>query len=124
MPLDGAPEVERRESHGSKIGVKYESACGTTIPNEGEKEVVGMTDSGWVVSLVTQICDVHRPLLSVSKLNKMGKSVVFDGADSRIIDKETGAVESLAYNEATSSFELDVWRPTNAQSKASFARQG
>ena len=124
MPLDEVPEVELKESHGSKIGVKYESACGTTIPNEGEKEVVGLTENGWKVSLVTQVCDVHRPLLSVSKLNKMGKAVVFDGENSRILDKVTGAAESIRFNQENGCYELDVWVPTSMQTKAGFTRQG
>ena len=63
----------------SMKGVAYEVANGDEIPNLGEKRCVTTTDeSAELVQLAMQVCDVHKSLLSVGKIVKAGRRVVFD----------------------------------------------
>merc|ERR1712024_277855 len=89
------PEVETRESWGSKHGQSYEVANGDEIDNEGEKKFVAHMvtvngeDSGGK-GITAQVCKVHRPLMSVKKICKNGHRVVFDEEGSYIENKWTG----------------------------------
>ena len=72
---DDLPEVETKESWGSKHGQSYEVANGDEIDNEGEKTFIAHmltidgADSGGR-GIVAQVCKVHRPLMSVKKICK------------------------------------------------------
>ena len=65
--------------------------------------------------LVFQAVGVAKPLLSVEKLNKAGKLVVFDGDQSCIIDKASGEINMLRREEG--NFMLDAWIPPLAISQ-------
>ena len=70
-------EIPTRESWGSKHGQAYEVANGEEIKNMGEKKFVAHMvsveggDTGGK-GITAQICDVHRPLMSVKKICKAG----------------------------------------------------
>ena len=74
---DDLPEIPTKESWGSKHGQSYEVANGEEIKNLGEKKFVahmvtteGMGTGG--KGITAQICDVHRPLMSVKKICRAG----------------------------------------------------
>ena len=67
-----------------KRGVKYEVANGLRIPNFGEKRFVGFTEERLAREIVAQVCEVNKPLLSVSKIVAAGNRVVFDESGSYI----------------------------------------
>ena len=52
--------------------MEYEVANGVQITNLGEREFTGVTAEGSMKSVVAQVCDVNRGLLSVSKITRSG----------------------------------------------------
>ena len=82
--------IPTRESVGSRDKQEYRAANGHTIFNEGEKEVLVLTQHGQQRRLVMQVCDVTKPLMSVSKSNAQGNIFVFDGDNSYMQCKKTG----------------------------------
>ena len=73
-----------------KRGVKYEVANGIRIPNLGEKKFTGITENGIAREITAQVCEVNKPLLSVSKIVAAGNRLVFDPNGSCIEDIESG----------------------------------
>ena len=61
-------------------GKTYPAANGSSIKNEGEKVVSMITNKERWRNLTFQVCDVTRPLASVSKIVEAGHSVVFNPA--------------------------------------------
>ena len=121
------PEVVTRESWGSKRGQSYEVANGDEIPNQGEKKFVaymttveGRDSEGRGVT--AQVCDVHRPLMSVKKMCKAGHRVIFDEEGSYIESKETG--ERLRIVEEDGEYLLDVWVNAKEEAPSTFGGQG
>ena len=117
-PASSATNVPMVESVGSKAGATYEVANGEIIHNFGQKDCVLAAEGSSPQLLSFQVCDVHKPLLSVSKLNAAGKAVLFHPAWSYIEDLKTGERINLVCNECL--YELHCWvRPEQG-----FARHG
>ena len=86
------PEVQTVESDGSRRGVEYVNANGSTMPNRGQKVVpVKLSGGGTPVALRLQVTDVQRTLLSVSKVCDSGHEVTFrkDGGDIKHVETNT-----------------------------------
>ena len=60
------------------------------IPNLGERRFKGVTEEGILKNITAHVCDVNKPLLSVSKVVAAGNRVVFDKDGSYIEDLTTG----------------------------------
>ena len=99
-PGSVATNVPIEESMGSKSGVTYEVANGEIIDNQGQKNCVVKAKGGSTEQLLAfQVCNVHKPLLSVSKLFSVGKAVVFHPAWSYIEDLATGEKIDLVHKD-------------------------
>ena len=96
-------------SPGSKRGLKYKVANGEPIPNEGQKQVGFITEEGHERNMLFQVCDVTKPLASVSKICKKGHKVVFEEGCSYIQNLYTGDITWL--REENGVFVMDVWLP-------------
>ena len=70
--------VETKEGDQRRRGVEYEVANRLNIPNEGEKEIQGVTEEGVERKVKAQVCDVNKARMSVSKIVKAGNRVEFD----------------------------------------------
>ena len=68
--------------------------------------------------ITAQICDVHRPLMSVKKICKSGYLVIFDDDCSYIEEKETG--ESIKVIEEDGEYVLDVWVKADGEGETTF----
>ena len=99
--------VETKEGAAFKRGVKYEVANGVRIPNLGEKVFQGITGEGVARKITTQVCEVNKNLLSVSKVTKAKNKVVFDEDGSYIEDKVTG--QRIALEEKGGMYTLKLW---------------
>ena len=82
--------IDLLEGMAYKRGVKYEVANGIRIPNLCEKKFNGFTEDGMAREITAQVCEVNKPLLSVSKIVAAGNRVVFDPDGSYIEDTESG----------------------------------
>ena len=86
----------------------YEVANGQRIPNLGEKLSVGAShEEGHLRQIKAQVCDVSKPLMSVSRLVKAGNTVVFAPTESYIEDGHTG--DRLRLEENGGMFSLKMW---------------
>ena len=94
-------------------------ANGERIPNLGEKLFSGLTDAeGHQRSIRAQVCDVSKPLLSVSRLVRAGNSVIFSAQGSYIEDGQTG--EKIHLEEHQGMYHLRLWVPTKPAVAAGF----
>ena len=105
----------------------YRVANGEEIDNLGEKRFVAHMvtteggDSGGK-GITAQICNVHRPLMSVKKICKAGYRIIFDDEGSYVEDKATG--ETMRVTEEDGEYIMDVWVKTDEQGDSTFGGQG
>ena len=97
-------------SEASKRGVVYEVANGERIPNLGQKSFHGVTAEGHRRGLTAQVCDVNKPLLSVTRLVAAGNTVVFSQGESYVQDDLTG--EKMWLRESGGMYMLRLWVPS------------
>ena len=115
IPTNLVKSVSLTPSDASKRGVQYEVANGERIPNLGEKAFTAYTDKeGYCRGIRAQVCDVSKPLLSVSRLVKAGNAVIFTPGGSYVEDGQTG--ERIALEEQGGMFNMRVWIPTTSSS--------
>ena len=95
-------------SLGSMEGVKYVSASGDIIENEGEKHVQVETVNGTKRTLNLQVADVHRVLLSVSKICDSGNKVVFTSSGGKIVNESTGEEDHFERRDGVYRMRLKV----------------
>ena len=80
------------KSIGAKRGVHYVAADGTRIANVGQQLIRFMTIDGTWTEIMFQLAAIHKPSVSVSKLNESGYRVIFDEDRSYIFHKKTKKV--------------------------------
>ena len=97
-----------------KPDVTYQMPDGRIIPHQGEKTFKAVTDEGLVRHMTAQVCDVDKPLLSVSKMVKAGHTVVFDTEGSYIENKSSGVWIPL--EERNGLYTLKMWIPKDQAS--------
>ena len=61
--------------------VVYEVADGSHIPHLGEKQFRAVTDCGLARKMCTQVTEVNKALLSVSRIVSAGNRIVFDSGE-------------------------------------------
>ena len=87
----------------------YRLADGSTIPNKGYKNFVGVTEEGFKRTLRASVTDVDRPLLSVAQIVQNGSKVVFTSQGSYVENLKTR--ERLALEQKGGLFTLNMWIP-------------
>ena len=108
VPSTALRSVKTEQGEKSKRGVEYESACGTTLPNEGEKRCMISTGDSPIEKLaVLQVANIGKSLLSVSKMVDKGNSVVFAPSGAYIYNEMTG--ESTLLKRKGNLYVLDAW---------------
>ena len=70
-----------RPSAGSRRGLHYVSATDHRIPNVGEINLEFQTEEGYDESIIFQVADVNKPLMSISDRVDRNCRVVFDQND-------------------------------------------
>ena len=71
--------------------------------------------------MTAQVCDVHRPLMSVKRVCKNGNRVVFDDEGSYVENKQTG--EKMKIEEDDGDYVLDLWVKVSQEGEAPFGGQ-
>ena len=107
MDVDHLESVEAKEGAACRRGVMYEVANGIKIPNLGEKKFEAVTEEGITRGITCQVCEVNKPLLSVSKIVKAGNRVVFDSEGSYIEDRRSR--EKMWLREQGGMYMLKLW---------------
>ena len=77
IPPDILEDVELRQGAPFLRGVEYEVANGVQISNLEECEFTGVIAEGSMKTVVAQVCDVNRCLLSVRKIGRKPGTELF-----------------------------------------------
>ena len=101
------PGIETKPGEGTRRGVQYELASGDRIPNLGEKNFTAFGDEGQARNIKAQVCDVNKPLMSVSKMVQANNTIVFSKRGSYIEDDFTK--ERLPLREHGGMYMLKLW---------------
>ncbi len=120
IPKNCCTAYPTREAGASKAGVYYLAANGEKVYNEGERNVGFATVDGELCSMTFQICNVTKPLGSVSKICAKGNRVVFDDEYSFIEHRASGA--RLPLQKKNGVYVLEAW--TMTPPPQGFSRQG
>ena len=112
-----APQVKVRASQGSREGVRYVTANGGTMSNQGEKHIHVLITEGHKCMVNMQVTDVKKPLLSVSRICDARHDVVFQKEDGFI--KHTGSGQITKFNREDNAYRLKV-----SVTELVFSRQG
>ena len=99
--------VETKPGEATRRGVQYEVASGELIPNLGEKNFLAYGEQGHARTIKAQVCEVNKPLLSVSRMVQAGNSVVFSRSGSYVEDETTG--ERIPLREQGGMYMLKLW---------------
>jgi hypothetical protein len=125
LPRHWCPQAKLK--NGPMKGNTYYAANGQSVKNERERLVSMVTKEGQWKNMTFQVCDVTRPLASVSKIVEAGHSVVFhpthDARGSYIQNYNTGEKTWLTPKDGVYVLETKV-APSKHQTSPSFARQG
>ena len=112
------------ESEGKRRGLKYVAANGQLMNNKGEKHLRVENEEGHKCKMNMQITDVHRALMSVSKICDSGHSVTFFKDGGEIKHLQSGQVTKFRRIDDVYRMRVKVYKDTNGgNSAAGFGRQ-
>ena len=95
-PRGTARHIGIKETSASRAGIKYVAANGTSIVNEGERRISGVTDDGIRLDMTWQVADVKKPLASIGRMCDAGNVAVFTDQGGYIVSKEDFSEELKA----------------------------
>ena len=121
MPKRVATSVMIKQTEASKQGLRYRAANGTSIRNEGERDLKGYTSEGNLVDMSMQVCEVTKPLGSVRAMLQAGNRVVFDKGGSYIQNHATGIKTCI--EDKNGAFVFDIWVPRDSGQQGSVQQQ-
>ena len=101
----------------SRKHIQYTMANGHKTSNRGEQHVMAVTEDGHEIAFKAQVTDVHRPLMSVSRICDKGNRVVFESHGGYIESLTTG--EKIQVRRDRNVYRLQVNVP-----ESGFTRQG
>ena len=109
IPKRLAQGVPVKQTEASRRGLKYRAANGTTIVNEGEKDLRGYTNEANLVDMAMQVAEVTKPLGSVRAMLKAGNRVHFEPGNCYVQHMASGRITPI--EEKAGTFEIGVWIP-------------
>ena len=71
------PDNDIRESEGQRMGLRYKTADGSLVPNQGEIEISHLEPDGEIYNFVVQHANVHCTIISVRYLVTRDCTVTF-----------------------------------------------
>ena len=104
----------------SEMGKGYSAANGTDIPNLGEKIVKGQTGNGMWCTMRFQVCNVTKPLGSVSRICQAGSRVVFGPPEEGSYIEHITTNKKTMLRQSKGLYYLDMWIAPDS----TFPRQG
>ena len=91
MPFGMCSSISVLASRQYSEGVEYEVANGETIPNLGERRCLMMTQGSGIMKKINfQVAEVHKPLLSITRVADMGYDCVLGKGGGYLIDQSSG----------------------------------
>ena len=125
MPIDMCRGIAIRPNALSAIGFEYEVANGQTIPNVGERHCLMMTEGSRMQKrIIFQCADVHKPLLSISRVADMGYECRLGANGGLLVDNHTG--ETIPLHRRGNLYHMKAWvkDDTTPSTPDGFVRQG
>ena len=119
-PIDSLKGYELVSTDWSEAGKGYSAANGTDIPNLGEKVVKGQAANGMWCTMKFQICNVMKPLGSVSRICQAGSRVVFGPPEEGSYIEHVVTGKRTMLRQSKGLYYLDVW----IAPATTFRRQG
>ena len=120
MPMSLCRGISVLTSKQQVEGVEYEVANGETIPNLGERRCLMMTSGSQQCKKISfQIADVHKPLLSISKVADLGFDCVLGKHGGYLIDTVTG--EKIPLHRRDNLYVLKAWVKQDPNDTTPFA---
>jgi hypothetical protein len=104
----------------SETGKGYSAANGTDIPNLGEKIVKAQASNGMWCTMRFQVCNVTKPLGSVSRICQAGSRVVFGPHEEGSYIEHVKTRKRTMLRQSKGLYYLDVWIAPSS----TFPRQG
>ena len=80
---------------------------GRPLTNDGEKELLMVTDEGVTLGTCWQTVEVSRPLLSVRQITQQGNRVIFGAYGGEIQNLRTG--KCLPFGLEGGVYAMDLW---------------
>ena len=121
MPENMCPHISLLASESSRAGLEYEVANGEGLPNLGEKKCLMMTeDSNIMKRVIFQCADVHKALLSVSRVADLGYECVLGKNGGQFRDVVTGDVVPL--HRRGNLYVMRAWVKQDTSSTPGFGR--
>ena len=114
-----APQFRVKPSKGSAGGLKYVTANGGVMANQGEKDLRVITEEGHRCTLRMQVTDVQKPLMSVARICDAGHRVTFTKSGGTIENVNSGV--KTHFNRVDNVYRLRVGLSAG---DADFSRQG
>ena len=122
-PKDSLRGYELMSTDWSEAGKGYSAANGSDIPNLGEKIVKGQAMNGMWCTMRFQICEVTKPLGSVSRICQAGSRVVFGPPNEGSYIEHVTTGKRTVLRQCKGLYYLDVW-VAPADTTSTFTRQG
>ena len=102
--LPGVPIVP---SEGSRRGQEYTSASKHKLKNLGQQQIKACTEDGDPTSVLFQIADVSKPLVSVSSICEKGNRVIFGRSGAVVQNIRTG--REIPFYRRNGIYVLSLW---------------
>ena len=121
MPINMCSEIPLQESERQRKRMEYEVANGETIPNEGERHCLLMTMGAQMPKkIVFQVADVHKALLSITRVADAGYECHLSKAGGYLLDIYTG--EKVPITRKGNLYIMKAW--VREDKASAFGRQG
>ena len=113
--------IRTESTEASRAGEEYEVANGHAILNEGQKPCIMMTPGSQVAQEITfQVADVHKALLSISRVADLGFDCVLGKTGGKLVDTVTG--ECIPLQTRENLYVLRAWVKQDPNDVALFQR--
>ena len=120
VPSTICTSVSTVPSEASRRGVMYEVANGEMLPNLGEKQLHAFTEDDAIPRRIkAQVCEVNKPLLSVSRLVSAGNTVVFSPDGAFAVRQVT--IRSGSESRGGCTWHVSGYRPTPLSQRQVFS---
>ena len=94
-------------SEGSRRGQQYTSASKHRLKNLGQQQIQACTEDGDPTSVLFQIADVTKPLVSVSSICERGNRVIFGRSGGVVKNLQTG--REIPFYRKNGIYVLSLW---------------
>lgn len=108
IPMSSCEHIRLHESVQSRSGMKYEAANKGQIENMGERRCIAVCEGSHVQSFMHfQVADVHKPLLSITRVADMGYECVLGKHGGYLLDTHSG--ERVPVKMRGNLYVMSIW---------------